>query len=249
MTEEINTDFGFERVSPGEKTRRVAGVFHSVAGKYDLMNDLMSFGVHRLWKRHAVHLSGARPGSNVLDLAGGTGDMGVLFRNRVGDQGSVTIADVNESMLNEGRSRLIDRGFVGGVSYVQANAEQLPFRDNYFDCICIAFGLRNVTDKEKALSSIRDKLKYGGNVIILEFSRVVLPLLRRLYDQYSFRIIPQIGELVAGDRESYKYLVESIRRHPDQDTLKIMMENAGFQRVSYYNLSAGVVAIHTGFKL
>jgi len=249
MIETNHTDFGFQSVSPEEKTRRVADVFHNVAENYDLMNDLMSLGVHRLWKRHTVHISQVRPGTHILDLAGGTGDMSALFHDRVGRQGSVTVADVNESMLREGRSRLIDRGFVEGVNYVQTNAESLPFRDNYFDCICIAFGLRNVTDKVKALSSMREKLKFGGSVVILEFSRVAIPVLRKLYDRYSFELIPKLGKLIAGDMDSYQYLVESIRRHPDQETLKIMMETAGFHSVSYYNLTAGVVAIHKGYKL
>jgi demethylmenaquinone methyltransferase/2-methoxy-6-polyprenyl-1,4-benzoquinol methylase len=249
MTEQEATDFGFQRVSPTEKTRRVGEVFSSVAVNYDLMNDLMSLGAHRLWKRQAAHIAQVRPGSRILDLAGGTGDMTALFMDKLGGSGEVVVADINESMLIEGRSRLIDSGRVTGISYVRANAETLPFRDNSFDCICMAFGLRNVTRKDRALASIRAKLKYGGSVIILEFSRVAAPVLKEIYDLYSFKLIPMLGELVAGDRDSYQYLVESIRKHPDQEGLKNMMLDAGFRRVSYYNLSGGVVAIHKGYKL
>lgn len=249
MTEQDATDFGFQRVLPAEKTRRVAQVFSSVAGKYDLMNDLMSLGIHRLWKRQAVHIAQVRNGSRVLDLAGGTGDMTALFKDKLGDNGSVVIADINESMLVEGRSRLIDRGLVRGIDYIRANAENLPFRDNTFDCICIAFGLRNVTHKDMALASMRAKLKYGGCAIILEFSRVAAPVLKEMYDLYSFKLIPMLGKLVARDQESYQYLVESIRKHPDQEELKDLMEQSGFRRVNYYNLSGGVVAIHKGYKL
>ena len=249
MTEQEATDFGFQRVSPAEKTRRVSEVFSSVAVNYDLMNDLMSLGMHRLWKRQAVHIAQVRPGYRILDLAGGTGDMTALFMDKLGSSGGVVVADINESMLIEGRSRLIDSGLVTGISYVQANAEYLPFRDNSFDCICMAFGLRNVTRKELALASIRAKLKYGGSVIILEFSRVAAPVLKEIYDLYSFKLIPMLGKLVAKDRDSYQYLVESIRKHPDQEGLKNMMLDAGFRRVSYYNLSGGVVAVHKGYKL
>lgn len=249
MIEENSTDFGFQNVSPREKTRRVGEVFSSVAGRYDLMNDLMSLGLHRLWKRHAVRLSRIRPGAHILDLAGGTGDMTALFKDKLGATGEIVVADINESMLFEGRDGLIDRGIVEGISYVRANAEELPFRDNSFDCICIAFGLRNVTDKIRALVSMREKLKYGGNVIILEFSRVAAPFLKELYDLYSFRLIPVLGQMVAKDRDSYQYLVESIRKHPDQGELKNMMEDAGFLRVSYYNMTGGVVAIHRGYKI
>ena len=245
MTEQEATDFGFQRVSPEEKTRRVGEVFSSVAVNYDLMNDLMSLGVHRLWKRQAVHIAQVRPGYRILDLAGGTGDMTVLFMDKLGGSGG----DINESMLIEGRSRLIDSGLATGISYVRTNAENLPFRDNSFDCICMAFGLRNVTRKERALASMRAKLKYGGSVIILEFSRVAIPVLKEIYDLYSFKLIPMLGKLVAKDRDSYQYLVESIRKHPDQEGLKKMMQDAGFRRVTYYNLSGGVVAIHKGYKL
>lgn len=249
MTEQNSTDFGFQQVSAEEKSRRVADVFSSVAGNYDLMNDLMSLGIHRLWKRQAVHIAQVRPGSRILDLAGGTGDMTALLRDKVGGAGSIVVADINESMLLEGRNRLIDKGVVEGISYVRVNAEQLPFRDNSFDCICMAFGLRNVTHKDQALESMRAKLKYGGSVVILEFSRVAAPVLKEIYDLYSFKLIPILGKLVAKDRDSYQYLVESIRKHPNQDELKYMMEDAGFHRVSFYNLSGGVVAIHIGYKL
>ncbi|MBF8268682.1 MAG: Ubiquinone/menaquinone biosynthesis C-methyltransferase UbiE [Gammaproteobacteria bacterium] len=249
MTEAPSTDFGFQTVTPEEKTRRVAAVFSSVAGNYDLMNDLMSVGMHRLWKRYAVHVSPVRPGSVVLDLAGGTGDLAVLYRQRVGATGRVVVSDINSNMLRRGRDRLVDAGFVSGMDYVQANAECLPFTDHTFDCISIAFGLRNVTDKAMALSSMHAKLKYGGAVVILEFSKLALPLLRKLYDKYSFEVIPAIGKWVAKDLESYQYLVESIRKHPDQEALKIMMQDAGFSQVSYYNLAGGIVAIHKGYKI
>ena len=243
------TDFGFERVASGDKTRRVAEVFSSVASRYDLMNDLMSFGLHRLWKRFAVHVSGVRPGQNVLDVAGGTGDMATLFRERVGTEGLVFLTDINSDMLGAGRVKLHDRGLVRGAGYIQANAEKLPFRDNSFDCVSIAFGLRNVTDKPAALRSMHAALKYGGVLVILEFSHLVLPFLRRLYDAWSFRLIPWLGRMVADDEASYRYLVESIRMHPDQETLKRMLEEAGFARVEYYNLSGGIVAVHKARKI
>jgi demethylmenaquinone methyltransferase/2-methoxy-6-polyprenyl-1,4-benzoquinol methylase len=249
MTDYPHTDFGYQEVTPEEKTRRVAGVFSSVAKKYDLMNDLMSLGIHRYWKRYAVHLAAVRPDAQVLDVAGGTGDMSDLFRARLGEQGRVVMSDINEHMLAEGRNRLLDKGIVSGVEFVQANAESLPFRDNTFDCICIAFGLRNVTDKEKALRSMYAKLKYGGRLLVLEFSSVILPVLGELYDKYSFSLIPKLGSMVTGDKASYEYLVESIRRHPDQETLRAMMETAGFSRVSINNLSGGIIAIHRGYKI
>lgn len=248
MKETQSTDFGFEQVTPEEKTKRVGRVFSSVAARYDLMNDAMSLGVHRLWKRYAVHVAGIRPGMTVLDLAGGTGDMAALIDPLLGESGRFVIADINGDMLRTGRDRLADRG-IAGVDFVQASAEALPFRDNTFDRICIAFGLRNVTDKEKALRSMFDRLCFGGSVVILEFSKMVVPVLRRLYDAYSFRVIPVLGGLIAGDEDSYRYLVESIRMHPDQDTLKRMLEDAGFARVTYYNLSGGIVAVHMGYKL
>ncbi len=249
MTDQQTTDFGFQKVSSDEKTRRVRQVFTSVAAEYDLMNDLMSLGVHRLWKRHAVHLCSIKKNDQVLDLAGGTGDIAALVKPRLGLDGSLTICDINADMLQHGRDRFINTGMTDGINYVQANAECLPFADNNFDCITIAFGLRNVTDKGKALRSMYSKLKYGSRIMVLEFSRIAIPLLAKLYDQYSFKLIPRIGKLVANDEESYQYLVESIRMHPDQDSLKTMMEAAGFEKVSYLNLSGGIVAIHRGYKL
>ncbi|MBI1732523.1 MAG: class I SAM-dependent methyltransferase [Gammaproteobacteria bacterium] len=243
------TDFGFERVTPAEKTARVGQVFSSVAGRYDLMNDLMSLGVHRLWKREAVLLSGVRRGAAVLDVAGGTGDCALLYRAAVGDAGRVAIADINADMLRRGRDRLTDRGVIRGIEYVQADAELLPFRDQEFDCISIAFGLRNVTHKERALRSMLGCLRFGGTLVVLEFSRVVLPMLERLYDAWSLHVIPALGELIAGDRDSYRYLVESIRVHPDQETLRNMMLDAGFGRVDYVNLSGGIVAVHRGRRI
>lgn len=243
------TDFGFEQVSPEDKTRRVGEVFSSVSPRYDLMNDLMSLGIHRLWKRYAVSLSATSPGQIVLDVAGGTGDMARLFHERVGEDGLVLVTDINNQMLALGRDKLYDHGIVRGIKYVQANAESLPFRNNYFDCISIAFGLRNVTDKQAALRSMYEKIKFGGCLIILEFSRIVLPYFRQLYDNYSFRFIPWLGKIILNDEASYRYLVESIRMHPDQETLKHMIEAAGFSRVNYYNLTAGVVAVHRAYKL
>lgn len=242
-------DFGYRKVPPGDKTRLVGQVFSSVSSRYDLMNDLMSLGVHRLWKRYAVHLSGVRPGQSVLDVAGGTGDLATLFHDRVGADGLVLVTDINNDMLQEGRNKLCDRGIVRGIEYVQANAEHLPFRDNRFDCVSIAFGLRNVTDKQAALRSMYEKTKFGGCLIVLEFSTVVLPHLKRLYDTWSFKLIPWLGRIVAGDEASYRYLVESIRVHPDQETLKQMMQEAGFECVEYYNLSGGIVAVHRGWKI
>jgi len=247
--QEQTTDFGYERIAPEDKAQRVAGVFSSVASHYDLMNDLMSLGLHRLWKRFAVASAGLRPGQSVLDVAGGTGDMAVLWRGRVGASGRVTLTDINRDMLQPGRDKLYDRGMVSGVSVVQADAEHLPFRENEFDCVSIAFGLRNVNDKPAALRSMYSCLKYGGVLIILEFSQVVLPRLRKLYDAWSFNVIPKLGESVAHDQASYRYLVESIRMHPDQDTLKQMLADAGFGRVEYYNLSGGIVAVHKAWKV
>ena len=243
------TDFGFARISPAEKTARVGRVFSSVAPRYDLMNDLMSLGVHRLWKREAVLLSGVRRGASVLDVAGGTGDCALLYCRAVGEGGRVVVADINANMLQRGRDRLTDHGVVRAVEYVQADAESLPFRDQEFDCVNIAFGLRNVTDKERALRSMLRCLKFGGTLVILEFSRVVLPLLRRLYDTWSFNVIPELGEFAAGDRDSYRYLVESIRMHPDQESLRTRMLESGFGMVDYVNLTGGVVAVHRGHRL
>lgn len=242
------THFGFQQVPLEEKARKVGEVFRSVAGKYDLMNDLMSFGAHRLWKRFCLQLSGVRVGQQVLDLAGGTGDLAFRFVGMVGEHGSVVLSDINGAMLEQGRTRMLNEGIVRGISYVQANAEALPFADNFFDCITIAFGLRNVTDKEKALASMYRVLKPGGRLLVLEFSRPVIPMLEKLYDEYSFKVIPKLGRWVAGDESSYQYLVESIRMHPDQEHLKVMMEKCDFEGVEYFNLSGGIVALHRGFK-
>jgi len=233
------TDFGFRTVARDEKQAMVADVFHSVAAKYDVMNDLMSFGIHRIWKRFTIDCSGVRRGQRVLDLAGGTGDLAAKFSRMVGEQGQVVLADINDSMLKMGREKLRDRGIVGNINYVQANAEALPFPDNYFDCITISFGLRNVTDKDKALRSM---------FLVLEFSKPLLAPLSKAYDAYSFHVLPKIGELVVKDPDSYRYLAESIRMHPDQETLKGMMGNAGFENVTYFNLTGGIVALHRGFK-
>ncbi|HCK82146.1 MAG TPA: bifunctional demethylmenaquinone methyltransferase/2-methoxy-6-polyprenyl-1,4-benzoquinol methylase UbiE [Candidatus Competibacter sp.] len=242
------THFGYQKVAPDEKARKVAGVFDSVAGKYDLMNDLMSFGVHRLWKRFAVRLCGVRAGERVLDLAGGTGDLSGRLLSRVGPRGWVVLSDINANMLAEGRRRLVDEGVVGNVAYVQADAETLPFPANSFDCITIAFGLRNVTYKDRALSAMHAALKPGGRAVILEFSHPVAPGLKPAYDLYSFSVLPVLGKLVANDAASYRYLAESIRMHPDQQTLLGMMEAAGFERCQYFNLSGGIVAAHRGYK-
>lgn len=242
------THFGFQQVPLEEKARKVADVFHSVAGKYDLMNDLMSFGLHRIWKRIAIELTGVREGQRVLDLAGGTGDLTALLAPKVGSTGQIVLSDINASMLGVGRGRLVDRGIVGNVRYVQADAEALPFPDNYFDCITIAFGLRNVTRKEKALASMARVLKPGGRAIVLEFSKPTVDAIKPLYDAYSFRILPALGKWIAKDPDSYQYLAESIRMHPDQETLKEMMRTAGFDRVEFFNMTAGVVAVHRGFK-
>jgi len=241
MTDPV--DFGYERVSPDEKTRRVRGVFESVAGKYDLMNDLMSGGLHRLWKRHAVGVAAVRDGARVLDLAGGTGDLARLFAKAAGPTGRVVLTDINHAMLAEGRDKLLDAGMP--LPVVQCDAEALPFPDRSFDVVSIGFGLRNVTRKENALAEMRRILVPGGVALVLEFSKVAAPL-APAYDWYSFNVLPRIGRLVAGDEASYRYLAESIRMHPDQETLKAMMERAGFDSVEYHNLTAGVVALHVG---
>jgi demethylmenaquinone methyltransferase/2-methoxy-6-polyprenyl-1,4-benzoquinol methylase len=235
--------FGYEEVRASDKARRVRGVFDSVAGKYDIMNDLMSAGLHRLWKRFTVDLSGVRPGGRVLDLAGGTGDLVRLFARKVGPSGVVVHTDINGAMLSEGRDKLLDAGIA--VPTVQCDAEQLPFQDRAFDCVSIAFGLRNVTRKERALNEMRRVLRPGGAALVLEFSHVWQPL-STAYDWYSFNVLPRLGQLVAGDAASYRYLAESIRKHPDQEALKVLMEQAGFDRVEYHNLAAGVVALHIG---
>jgi demethylmenaquinone methyltransferase / 2-methoxy-6-polyprenyl-1,4-benzoquinol methylase len=248
MTENT-THFGFKRVAAEEKASLVRGVFDSVAEHYDIMNDLMSMGVHRIWKRIAVQLSNVRKGEQVLDLAGGTGDLTTLFEKRVGAEGNIILADINAQMLRTGRDRLIDRGLVGNIQYTQVNAECLPFADNSFDCVCIAFGLRNVTDKDAALRSMYRVLKPGGRAIVLEFSHPIDPITEKVYDFYSFNLLPKIGKWVAKDEESYRYLAESIRMHPKQDELKAMMETAGFERCEYFNMTQGIVAVHRGYKI
>ena len=242
------TDFGFRQIPAEEKVRQVADVFHSVAGKYDLMNDLMSGGIHRIWKRFTIELSGVRTGNRVLDIAGGTGDLTRRFAKRVGPTGEVVLADINASMLQVGRGRLMDRGYAGNIEYAQADAEHLPFPDNSFNAVSIAFGLRNVTDKDQALRDMTRVLKPGGKVMVLEFSKPKNPLLSKAYDVYSFNALPLMGQLIAGDSNSYQYLAESIRMHPDQDTLKAMMEEAGLVNCKYYNMTGGVVALHVGIK-
>ncbi len=247
MNSEQTTDFGFKQVPVEEKKQHVAQVFDSVAQQYDVMNDLMSLGIHRWWKKVAIELSNVRPGNAILDLAGGTGDLAVKYAKLTGEKGHVILADINASMLQVGRNQLIDKGLL--IDCLQVNAEHLPFADNSFDVISIAFGLRNVTDKSAALASMLRVLKPGGRVIILEFSKLrVLPL-RPFYDLYSFKILPFLGKIVAKDSESYRYLAESIRMHPDQDTLMSMMQTVGFERCNYYNLTGGVTAIHRGYKL
>ena len=249
MQDKSTTDFGYEEIPTAEKVRRVGAVFTSVAEKYDLMNDVMSFGVHHLWKRFTIEMCGLRPGHRVLDLAGGTGDLAMQQAGLVGDSGEVVLADINASMLQRGRDRLIDKGIVDGVRTVQCNAEILPFADNYFDCITIAFGLRNVTDKGQALASMQRVLKPGGRLCVLEFSRPVYAPLEKAYDFYSFTLLPRMGEWIARDRDSYQYLAESIRRHPDQETLRRMiLDEGGFDEVEVHNLSGGIVALHRAFK-
>jgi demethylmenaquinone methyltransferase/2-methoxy-6-polyprenyl-1,4-benzoquinol methylase len=242
------TDFGFEQVPWGEKARRVRGVFDSVAGNYDLMNDLMSAGTHRLWKRFTLSCTRLRPGQVALDVAGGTGDLSAGMARQVGPRGLVVLTDINAEMLSRGRDRLLDEGLVANTRAAQANAECLPFKDNSFDCVTIGFGLRNVTDKAAALASMRRVLRPGGQLIVLEFSKVVVPALKPLYDAYSFKLLPLMGKLVARDEASYRYLAESIRKHPDQETLLGMMREAGLEDCRYHNLSGGIVAVHRGWK-
>jgi demethylmenaquinone methyltransferase/2-methoxy-6-polyprenyl-1,4-benzoquinol methylase len=239
-----STDFGFQKIPEDEKARRVADVFASVAARYDLMNDLMSAGLHRAWKRFTVEQSGLRPGQRVLDVAGGTGDLAKRFAKRVGPSGQVMLTDINGPMLSLGRDRLLDAGIM--IPTVQCDAERLPFADEYFDCVSVAFGLRNMTHKDRALCEMLRVLRPGGRILVLEFSGIWKPL-QPLYDAYSFKVLPALGKLVTNDADSYRYLAESIRMHPDQE-LKEMMELAGFERVEYFNLSAGVVALHRGYK-
>lgn len=248
MEKDQYTDFGFQKVKAGEKAGRVAEVFHSVAGKYDLMNDLMSGGVHRIWKLFTVEMAAVRPGQAILDIAGGTGDLAEKFSRLTGPTGTVVLADINAAMLRVGRDKLLDRGIAQNLCFAQADAQYLPFPDHTFDCITIAFGLRNVTDKDLALRSMLRVLKPGGRLLVLEFSKPQSNLLEKAYDTYSFRVLPLMGKLVAGDADSYRYLAESIRMHPDQETLKHMMEAAGFVQCGYHNMTGGIVALHKGIK-
>lgn len=248
MTNENKTHFGYKQVNKEDKVNMVRGVFDSVADSYDIMNDLMSLGIHRVWKRVAVQLSNVRNGDHILDLAGGTGDLTTLFDKRVGKEGQIVLADINNAMLSTGRDRLINRGLIGNIQYAQVNAECLPFADNSFDCVCIAFGLRNVTNKDAALRSMRRVLKPGGRVIVLEFSHPVDKVTEKVYDFYSFNLLPKIGSIVAKDEDSYRYLAESIRMHPKQEELKLLMQEAGLERCEYFNMSRGIVAVHRGYK-
>ncbi|MEM6483781.1 MAG: bifunctional demethylmenaquinone methyltransferase/2-methoxy-6-polyprenyl-1,4-benzoquinol methylase UbiE [Pseudomonadota bacterium] len=248
MGDNETTHFGYKEVPTSDKAGLVGQVFDSVATRYDLMNDLMSGGIHRLWKRFTIELSGVRRGNSVLDIAGGTGDLAAKFSKLVGRDGAVTLADINASMLRVGRDRLIDRGIVDNLTYVQADAQYLPFPNEHFDCITIAFGLRNVTDKQKALDSMYRVLKPGGRLLVLEFSKPRNELFTKAYDAYSFSVLPAIGKLVTGDSDSYRYLAESIRMHPDQETLKVMLEDAGFDQAEYFDMTGGIVAVHRGTK-
>lgn len=248
MKDQNTTHFGFEDVPVGDKAKRVRGVFDSVADKYDLMNDLMSMGVHRVWKRFAVELAGIKAGHQILDLASGTGDLADRFAGLVGPEGRVVMTDINNAMLSNGRNRMLNAGHAGNIEYVQVNAETIPFADNSFDCVTIAFGLRNVTDKQRALGEINRVLKPGGRALILEFSHPTDKAFSKVYDLYSFKLLPFIGKVITNDADSYRYLAESIRMHPDQETLKGMMELAGFERCDYHNLTIGIVAVHRGFK-
>ena len=249
MQKDQTTDFGFEEIQAADKQRRVGQVFSSVAENYDLMNDVMSFGIHRLWKRFTLEMCALRPGHRVLDLAGGTGDLALAEARRVGSGGRVVLADINAEMLTLGRDRCIDAGLLDNVAAVQCDAEALPFADRSFDCITIAFGLRNVTDKGRALASMQRVLKPGGRLCVLEFSKPLYAPLEKLYDLYSFELLPRLGEWIARDRDSYRYLAESIRRHPDQQALRqTILEDGGFDEVEVHNLSGGIVALHRAFK-
>ena len=248
MSEKKTTHFGYQTVDAEAKQGKVAEVFHSVAAKYDVMNDLMSFGIHRLWKRFTMEFTGVRKGDSVLDIAGGTGDLTMKFSDLVGPEGKVVLADINDSMLKVGRDRLLDKGYSGNIECVQANAESLPFEDNSFDVVTMAFGLRNVTDKDQALREFNRVLKPGGRLLVLEFSKTNNPLLKKAYDLYSFTALPFMGKLITNDSESYRYLAESIRMHPGQDELKAMFEDAGFANCEYHNLTGGIVSLHKGIK-
>jgi len=243
------THFGFEKVKVEDKAAKVKGVFDSVADNYDLMNDVMSLGIHRLWKRFTVEMTGLEAGQKVLDLAGGTGDLARMMAPIVGKEGKVVLSDINQKMLDRARARLVDSGVVGNIDYVKADAEDLPFPDSYFDCVTMAFGLRNVTDKQKALRSIYRVLKTGGKILVLEFSKPTIKSIEKVYDFYSFNILPLMGQIFAKDSKSYKYLAESIRQHPPQEELKTMLQQAGFLEVDYFNLTAGIVALHRGYKI
>lgn len=248
MDKEQYTHFGYQKVKAADKAHKVAEVFHSVAAKYDLMNDLMSAGVHRLWKMFTIEMAAVRPGQKILDIAGGTGDLTAKFAKLVGPEGQVILADINNAMLRVGRDKLIDHGIAQNVQFIQADAQYLPFPDNSFDCITIAFGLRNVTDKDLALRALLRVLKPGGRLLVLEFSKPQSSLLGKAYDAYSFRLLPLMGKLVTNDADSYRYLAESIRMHPDQETLKNMMIDAGFSQCQYHNMTGGIVALHKGIK-
>ncbi|MEA3274316.1 MAG: bifunctional demethylmenaquinone methyltransferase/2-methoxy-6-polyprenyl-1,4-benzoquinol methylase UbiE [Pseudomonadota bacterium] len=249
MSDDKTTHFGYKQVPVEEKSGHVRAVFDSVASRYDLMNDLMSLGIHRLWKRQTVELAGVRRGQRVLDLAGGTGDLAERFAGIVGPDGEVVLTDINAAMLTRGRDRLVDEGIAGNLHYAQVNAETLPFPTNRFDCTTIGFGLRNVTHKQRALEEMFRVLRPGGRTLILEFSHPTNRPLQKAYDIYSFSVLPALGGFIARDADSYRYLAESIRMHPDQETLRAMMEQAGFERCEYFNLSGGIVAIHRGYKL
>ncbi|WP_077927355.1 bifunctional demethylmenaquinone methyltransferase/2-methoxy-6-polyprenyl-1,4-benzoquinol methylase UbiE [Wohlfahrtiimonas populi] len=247
MSDKEQIDFGYQTVDKDKKEEKVAEVFHSVASKYDVMNDVMSFGIHRLWKRTMIELTGARKGQKALDLAGGTGEIAMKVAKRVGDSGHVVLSDINSSMLEEGKKRVINSGFINNISFELINAEEIPFPDNTFDLVTISFGLRNVTDKLKALKEMQRVIKPGGRLVVMEFSKTNNPALTKLYDFYSFSALPFMGKIIANDEESYRYLAESIRMHPDQETMKSMMLEAGFDEVEYKNLTGGIVAIHRGF--
>ena len=248
MKQEETTHFGYQEIPKSEKASKVGEVFSSVASRYDIMNDVMSFGLHRVWKHIAIQHGAFQKGHRVLDLAGGTGDLAKKISEKVGDGGEVILADINQAMLDVANQRLMDSGHINRIKIVQADAEDLPFPEHYFDRIVISFGLRNVTDKQQALKSMFDSLAPGGRLLILEFSKPIFPALKKVYDIYSFQCLPRMGEWIANDKASYQYLAESIRKHPDQHTLQAMMETAGFENCSYHNLSGGIVALHKGMK-